>query len=220
MSSPFPFIPQQSALLVVDMQRYFTEPHFPFCRLSGARVEGGIAGYFRRLDTVVVPHLQSLLRTFRKRAGPVIYTRLGSYTTDGSDLPAWARRINEAGLAAFGSPVFPNFDHPSAEIDPRVAPEAGEDVVRKTTTGAIASFPLDSDLRASGITSVVIAGVLTPFCVAQTARELADRNFDVAIAEEATASLTEAAHSAALAAFSAIYGWVVSTAEILKALER
>lgn len=85
---------------------------------------------------------------------------------------------------------------------------------------ALASSPLESDLRALGIRSVVVTGVLTPFCVAQTARELADRDFDVAIVQDATASLTETAHTAALAAFEAIYGSVVPTREVVQAMGR
>jgi len=133
--------------------------------------------------------------------------------------PSWARRINESGRTMFCSPVFPPFEDPSVEIDPRVAPEPGDRIVRKTTTGALASSPLETDLRALGVSSAVVTEVLTPFCVTQTARELADRNFDVAIVDDATTSLTEAAHSAALAAFAAIYGWVVTTRDIVATLD-
>jgi len=60
-----------------------------------------------------------------------------------------------------------------------------------------------------------VAGVLSAYCVTQTARELADRDFDVALVEDACASLTQAAHDAALSAFAAVYGWVLSTEEML-----
>lgn len=220
MSRPFPIVSAHSALLVVDMQRYFTQPDYPFCRLSGARVEGGIASYFERLDTTVIPNLRALCQAFRQNTSPVWYTMLGSHTADGSDLPSWAPRINESGRTTFGSLVFPSFEDHGSEIDPRVAPEPGDHIVRKTTTGAPASSPLETELRALGVSSVVVAGVLTPFCVTQTARELADRNFDVPIVDDATTSLTEAAHSAALAAFAAIYGWVVSTRDIVAILDR
>lgn len=220
MSSSFPVRPRQMALVIVDMQRYFTQPDHPFGRLSSSRVEGGIAGYFARLDTAVIPHIQWLLRAFRQRACPIFYTQLGSHNPAGEDLPAWARRINQSGRQALGALVFPPFTERSAEIDPRIAPETDARILRKTTTGAVASSPLETDLRELGVTSVVVAGVLTPFCVTQTARELADRNFDVAIVEDASASLTVAAHSAALAAFAAIYGWVLATRELIDALDR
>lgn len=220
MANAFPLVPEKTALLVVDVQRYFTEPDHPFGRLSSSRIEGGIASYFERLERTVIPHLRSLLRVTRQHTGPIVYTRLGSHLADGSDLPAWARRINESSQQTFGSRVFPSFQDRSSEIDPRVAPEPRDRIVQKTTTGALASTPLASDLRTLGIRSVVVTGVLTPFCVAQTARELADRDFDVAIVQDATASLTETAHGAALAAFEAIYGWVVPTREVVQAMGR
>lgn len=220
MADPFPVLPGRTALLVVDMQRYFTEPGHAFSRLSGRRIEDGIEAYFQRIDSKVIPNIRSLLEAFRQRAWPIFYTRLGCYASDGSDLPAWARHINESSLRAFGSMVFPPFQDRSAEIDPRVAPEAADRILRKTTTGAVASSPLESDLRALKVASVVVTGVLTPFCVTQTARELADRDFDVAIVEDAAASLTDAAHAAALSAFAAIYGWVLNRADVLMRLHR
>lgn len=220
MATEFPVFPGRTALLIVDMQRYFTEPDHPFSRLSGSRVEGGITGYFEAVDSRVIPNIRSLLQAFRQSACPIFYTRLGCFASDGSDLPAWARHVNQSSRQSFGSMVFPPFQDRSTEIDPRIAPQAGERVLHKTTTGAVASSPLESDLRALGAASVVVAGVLTPFCVTQTARELADRNFDVAIAEDAAASLTDEAHQAALSAFAAIYGWVRSTADLVTRMNR
>lgn len=219
MPSNFPYRREGSALLVIDMQRYFTQPDSIFARLSAARLpDGSIQAYTERLNAGVIPHVRMLQQAFRQSGSPILYTRLGSNRPDGSDLPAWARRLNEAGRAAFGSPVLPMFDDPSAMIDERIAPRAGELVVRKTTTGAMASSVLDVELRARGITAVVVTGVLSALCVVQTARELADRDFEVALVEDACASLTEAAHDAALSTFAAVYGWVLSTEELVAAI--
>jgi nicotinamidase-related amidase len=171
--------------------------------------------YIERLDTLVIPHLLDLQRSFRKDGCPVFYTLLGSKRLDGADLPAWARRLNEASRHAFGSPVIPPFADPIARLDGRIVPQPEECVMRKTTIGAAASSALDAALRARGITAVVVAGVLSAYCVSGTARELADRDFQVALIEDACASLTEAAHEAALGAFAAIYGWVFSTQEMI-----
>jgi nicotinamidase-related amidase len=149
----------------------------------------------------------------------VFYTRLGSNRSDGSDLPAWARRLNEAGCAAFGSPVFPMLDDPDAQLDERLMAQPKELILPKMTTGALASSSLEVELRTRGITSVVVTGVLSAYCVTQTARELADRSFDVALVENACASLTEEAHAAALGAFAAVYGWVLSTTDLLAAIQ-
>ena len=123
--------------------------------------------------------------------------------------------MNDAGRGAFGSPVFPPFDDPITRLDERIDSQANETVLLKTTISALASTPLEGQLRARSINAVVITGVLSAYCVTQTARELADRNFEVAVVEDACASLTAAAHEAAMHAFGAVYGGVLSTEELL-----
>ena len=208
----------KTALVVLDMQRYFTEPSHAFARVAASLVEGGIDQYFNRVDQTVIPNVQSLLSAFRQNVRPVLYTQFGSYLPDGADLPSWARRLNEYSRATFGGAMFPTFEETSAGIDDRVKPQPGEPILRKTTSGAVASSSLEPNLRARGITHVILTGVVTAFCVTQTARELADRDFDVAIVGDACASFTEAGHAAALTAFAGAYGWVVSTEEIIEAL--
>jgi len=207
----------KTALVILDMQRYFTESAHAFAQVAASLVEDGTDQYFNRVDQVVIPNIQSLLSVFRQNTWPVLYTEFGSYRTDGADMPSWARRLNEYSRAAFGDPMFPSFDEPGARVDDRVKPQPGEPILRKTTSGAVASSSLDQKLRARGITHVIITGVVTAFCVSQTARELADLDFDVAIIGDACASFTELGHAAALTAFGGAYGWVLSTEQILDA---
>lgn len=210
--------PSKTALVILDMQRYFIEPDHAFARGAGSLVEGGSDQYLSRVDQVVIPSIRSLLSVFRQNAWPVLYTEFGSYLADGGDMPSWARRLNDYSRATFGGPMFPAFEEPCARIDDRVKPQAGEPVLRKTTTGALASSSLEQHLRARGITHVIVTGVVTAFCVSQTARELADRDFDVAIVSDACASFTESGHTAALTAFAGAYGWVLPTEQLIAAL--
>jgi len=217
MFNHFTFPASKTVLVILDMQRYFTEPTHAFARLAASLVEGGTDQYFNRLDQIVIPNIQSLLSAFRQNAWPVLYTQFGSYLPDGADMPSWARRLNDHSRATFGDPMFPSFEEASAEIDDRVKPRQGEPILRKTTSGAFASSSLEQNLRARGITHVILTGVVTAFCVSQTARELADRDFDVAIVGDACASFTEAGHAMALATFAGTYGWVLSTEQIIEA---
>jgi nicotinamidase-related amidase len=218
MSNEFTPPASQVALLVIDMQRYFTQRDYPFRQAADSIVKGGMDYYFDRVSEIVIPNIQILLGVFRKSGSPIIFTEFGSHLLDGSDLPSWARRLNEQSCAALGKPMYPPFEDSSARTDDRLKPRQGEPVLRKTTTGTVASSPIDHNLRARGIQSVVVAGVVTDYCVSQTARELADRDFDVAIVEDACASLNELSHSAALSTFSVGYGWVLSTEEVISAL--
>ena len=216
MSESFLYRPLTTALLVIDLQRYFTQSDSTFARLSEARIpKGNLAQYFRRLDQRVIPNIQRLQQSFHRTGCPVFYTRFGSFRSDGTDLPAFARRLNDAGRWAFGSPVFPPFDDPSTRLDERIESQADETVLPKTTISALASTSLDDELRIRGISAVVVTGVLSAYCVTQTARELADRNFEVAVVEDACASLTATAHEAAMHAFGAVYGGVLSTEELV-----
>lgn len=208
----------KTALLILDMQRYFTESHHAFARAAASFVEGGTERYFSHVEQDVIPNIQSLLSKFRQSAWSILYTEFGSYLLDGADMPSWARRLNDYSRREFGAPMFPPFEELNSRIDDRIKPRYNEQVLRKTTSGAVASSSLEQNLRARGITHVIITGVVTAFCVSQTARELADRDFDVAIVSDACASFTEEGHSAALTAFSGAYGWVLSTEQIIQAL--
>jgi biuret amidohydrolase len=205
-------------LVILDMQRYFTEPSHAFAKVASSIVEGGVDQYFNTVDQAVIPNIQALLSVFRQGAWSVLYTEFGSYLSDGADMPSWARRLNDFSRTTFGNPMFPSFEAASARIDERIKPQQGEAVLRKTTTGAVTSSSLEQHLRARGITHVIITGVVTAFCVSQTARELADRDFDVAIIGDGCASFTEAGHAAALTAFGGAYGWVLSTAQVIQVL--
>lgn len=204
----------KTALVILDMQRYFTESHHAFAHVTARLVEGGRDYYFSRVDGVVIPNILSTLALFRQNHWPVFFTEFGSHRPDGADLPSWARRMNALSRNQCQAPIYPFFEEPQAQIDDRLKPQFDEPVFRKTTTGAVASSSLEMSLRACGITHVIITGVVTAFCVTQTARELADRNFDVAIIEDACASFSQAGHDAALTAFAGAYGWVLSTEQM------
>ena len=208
----------KTALVILDMQRYFTESHHAFARVAASLVEGGTDRYFSRVEQYVIPNIQSLLSIFRQSAWPVLYTEFGSYLPDGADMPSWARRLNDYSRTRFGAPMFPSFEEPNSRIDDRIKPQHNEPVLRKTTSGAVASSSLEQNLRTRGITHVIITGVVTAFCVSQTARELADRDFNVAIVNNGCASFTEAGHVAALTAFSGAYGWSLSTEQIIQVI--
>lgn len=218
MFSDFAYPPDKTALVILDMQRYFTESTHAFAHAASSLVEGGTGRYFDLVDQTIIPNIRSLLQVYRQRAWPVFYTEFGSYLIDGADLPNWARRLNDYGRAKFDGPMFPPFEETSARIDDRLKPQKGEPVIRKTTSGAVASSSLEQNLRAREITHVLITGVVTAFCVSQTARELADRNFDVVIVSDGCVSFTEAGHAEALKAFGGAYGWVLSTTQIIQAI--
>jgi nicotinamidase-related amidase len=105
-----------------------------------------------------------------------------------------------------GDRIWPRNDDPSWQIDDRVAPQSGEIVLHKTTSGPVNSTKLDQLLHNLGVTSLVVVGLTTDVCVTQTARETADRGFRVVVAEDACTTLSEEMHKSALLAFSLAFG--------------
>ena len=216
--APLDFDLRRSALLVIDVQRYFVEPDYPFARALEKLVPGSTAGYFERVRKAVVPNTGRLLEAFRARSLPVFFTGTGTYTEDGRELPQWLKNFDQLGLALLGERVWPHADDPGWQIDESVAPRPGEFVLHKTTSGPLNSTRLDQLLHNLGVTSLVVAGLTTDVCVTQTARETADRGFRVVVAGDACTTLSEEMHAAALLAFSLAFGRVRKTDEVLALL--
>jgi len=213
--APLPLDPAKSALIVVDMQRYFVRPDYPFAQTIEKVMPGATAGYFARIDSTVLGNANRLLATFRSRNLPVIYLAAGCCMPEGRDLPAWMRDFDETGLKLVGERVHPPVNDASWQIDDAVAPQPGEMVLNKTSSGALASTRLDQTLHNLGVNSLVVCGLTTAVCVTQTARETADRGFRVVIAGDACTEMSVELHEAALLAFAWVFGRVRPTQDIV-----
>ena len=200
-----------SALVIIDVQTCFTTPTGAF----DAGQKDDSAAFYVRVNDLVIPNIKRLLDSYRRAACPVYFTEMGSLRADGGDLPRPLRRANAASLARTGRVLIPALDDDNARTDVRIAPRTGDVVLRKTTTGTLASSPLAQNLRALGIDHVAVVGIVTDCCVAQTSRELADQDFDVTVIEDACASYVPAHHQAVLEIFQNFYGSVDSTTAAL-----
>jgi nicotinamidase-related amidase len=217
--APYRFDSKRAALIVVDVQRWFTEPDAPIARFD-ERVSPGItAGYFARVATDVLPNVARLRHAFRARRLPTVFLAVGSHA-DGCDLPHWMRDFDEIAQAQLGQRIVPSVGDPIWQIDSRVAPRAGELVLNKVSSGPHASTKLDQILRNLGVDSVVVCGLTTAICVAQTARELSDRNFRVVIASDACTDRSVEMHDAALISFGWCFGRVKPTCDAIALLEQ
>jgi nicotinamidase-related amidase len=216
--APFNLEPGKVALLIIDVQRYFVSADYPFGQAFEKLVPGSTAGYFERVNSTVLPNIKLLLEDFRKRQAPIIYTGTGTCTGDGRDLARWLKDFDQLGLAVLGERIWPSVNDPSWQIEAAVAPREGELVLSKTSSGPLNSTKLDQTLRNLGIESLIVTGLTTDVCVAQTARETADRGFQVIVAEDACTTLSEEMHRGALQCFQIAFGRVKKTSEILALL--
>jgi nicotinamidase-related amidase len=217
-AAPLAIDPARTALLVIDVQRYFVNPGYPFSRVLESLAPGVTAGYFGRVKAAVLPNIQRLQQTFRAANAPIFYTATGTALSDGRDLPGWLRNFDQLGLGLVGSRVWPRSDDESWAVDDSIAPRPGEPVLLKGSSGPFNSTGLEATLRHLDLTTLVVTGLTTDVCVTQTARDAADRGFSVVIAEDACTTLSEEMHRGALAAFGLAFGSVRSAPDVIAAL--
>ena len=206
----------KAALVVIDMQRDFLDPHGYVAR-SGVNV-----GVLR----VAIPNVRRLLEAARLADIRVIHTREG-HRPDLADLnPAKARRAAQVG-AAIGSrgPLGRLLvrGEPGHAIIDELSPLPSEVVIDKPGFGAFYATDLELVLRAWGVTALTLAGVTTNVCVHSTLREAVDRGFECQTVGDACAAADRSIHEAMLrciAGEGGILGRVVSTAEAVAAWGR
>jgi len=82
---------------------------------------------------------------------------------------------------------------PGWALHPELLPAGSEKVYRKTTTDSFHETGLLEDLRATGVTDLVIAGMQSNYCIDATARRAAKEGFSVTLVSDAhsTFSFTE-----------------------------
>lgn len=127
------------------------------------------------------------------------------------------------------SPLFAA-GSPAAGIHSALAPQAWHRVLRKTTVSTFASTDLDAQLRALGVKTLIVAGLMTHMCVSTMVRDArqfgGDRNYSVLLAADACATRDIdgwdggvvshwVLHGATLTALSDNFAEVLPTAAIL-----
>ena len=185
---PLQIIPDNTALLVVDMQYFDAHPDWGEGRTAK---ELGVAGcfdpYFAQIDDVI-PRIQRLLALFRAKEMEVIHLRVAELTRDSRDV-GWKQLVR--GL------IVPS---DSREADPldEVAPVGDELVVSKSSSGVFPVTNLDRLLRNMGITTLIMTGTSTGGCVESAVRDAVDLGYDVVVVADSCADSTPDAHQRAL----------------------
>ena len=185
----YSFVPERSALLVVDMQRYFLEES------SHAHLSMGGA---------ILENVRKMVASFRDLGRPVVFTRHALLDDESPGvMDKWwndTLRVSD----------------PMSEIVSELMPPDDEDVMRKTKYSAFVGTDLDSRLRSAKVDDVVITGVMTHLCCETTARDAFMRDYDVYIVVDGTASSTEELHIASLMTLTDGFAMPVTTEEVLR----
>lgn len=183
-----------SALVVVDMQRFFLNAASPTFTC------GGVA---------ILPTVKRLLDTFRQCKRPVIYTQHVHHPNDlDSGIMGWWWE----GKCLEGSP--------ESEIHPSLAPMPNEKVVLKHRYSAFYNTDLETVLRCLKVEDVVISGIMTNMCCESTARDAYYRDYRVFFLADGTGSINEEMHLASLLNLAFGFAYVTTGDDIINQLLR
>jgi len=205
-----PIDPTKSALLIVDMQYATGHRDGPLAQRMKSEGLTITDWRFQRIHELVIPNNLRLIDTIRKASGHIIYITIGAAMPDCRDAPVHMRELFLDMKNFIGSR--------SHEIIDELKPGPNDHIVRKTTIGAFASTGIDHLLRTLGCNALFVTGVSTNMCVETTAREAADRGYDVTIVEDACATTHKDLHHNTMRNFQRLFGKVRSTEEVMELL--
>jgi bifunctional isochorismate lyase/aryl carrier protein len=186
------FSPKASALLVIDMQRYFLE------RESHA---------FLPDSELILGNVESLVAEYRAKSLPIIFTRHAVLPNEEAGAMGrwWGDRIRN--------------EDPMSEIVPSLKPKNAETVLRKSKYNAFAGTDLEARLERLGVKQLMITGVMTHLCCETTARDAFTRDFDVFVVIDGMASSSEDLHVSSLKTLVDGFAIPVTTEEALRWLK-
>jgi isochorismate hydrolase len=166
---PYDIAPESTAMLVIDMQSYFTSAE---------------SHSYLPASQAISPNIRRLVAGFGARKRQVIYTRHIDQRGRQGVMGVW-----------WNSPIYES--DPASRLDPRMDVR-GCKVMRKNRYSAFAGTPLERTLRRRRIRTVAIAGVMTHLCCETTARDAFMRDLQVVFLMDATATQDEALHLSTL----------------------
>jgi len=157
---------RKPALINVDLANAWTRPGNPFT--------------CERMDDQVIPAVQKLLAAFRRHGFPVVHVTTCYQVTDrdnpNTDMGLWHHKIPVEAVAESDRHLW--------QIDSRIAPIPGEQLLVKKRASAFHGTYLAGYLRAAGVDTIVVTGVTASACVRETVCDgLADGFRPIAVRE-------------------------------------
>ncbi|MFX0006612.1 MAG: cysteine hydrolase family protein [Candidatus Hermodarchaeota archaeon] len=213
-------IPNESALIIIDMQNYQVKETSPIIEWAEKTVPGLFDYFVKQIDEVVNPNINRLVEFFRANKIPIFYTKFASFRNDRTDYSNNIRAINEMSENMIGKYIFPSVQDPLADIIPELKPEENDIIVIKTTNGTFSSTDLEHQLRNIGMNTAIIVGVVSHICVENTARIAFDLGFNVYLVDDACAGWSPTLHNAALRGMELFFVSIISTEELLRSLNK
>ena len=179
-----------TTLLVVDMQRFFTD-----------------------MTVSAMPNIARLISHFQASELRRIFTQHGHSKEELT--PPYrnqlVRRWGPDGSIAIGSRDW--------ELQPEIASQtSGCPIVGKNTYDAFINTNLEEILKEGKVERVVVCGVMTDCCCDTTARSAFNRGYETWLVDDACGTASKKQHEAGLRGFGYAFGEVLKTSEVIKRL--
>ena len=210
----YSFVPDKTALVVIDIQRDFLEPG-GFGAALGNKIE--------RLEPCIQP-IANLLAAFRRNNLTIVHTK-ECHKADLSDCPVAKLTRGKGGLKIGDKGPMGRIlvdGEPGADFVAGLKPLDQEWVLAKPGKGSFCNTNFEVGLRSRGITHLMITGVTTEVCVQTTMREANDRGYECLLVEDATESYFPEFKQSVLEMVRAqggIVGWTATSKQVISALD-
>lgn len=150
----------------------------------------------------IVAKCATIARAFRAKNHPVALVNVVEGAPGRTDAPKHP------------FPTDPKF----AELVPEIEAAPTDMRVSKQRWGAFQTTDLDAQLRAKGITQIVLVGIATSIGVESTARYASELGYDVVLVTDAMTDLVASAHENSIKTIFPRIGETTSIEELLKAV--
>ena len=213
---PLTFRPDQSALVVVDMQNAYASPG-GYLDLAGFDISGAAAAIEKVAEAIKIARAAGMPIVFFQNGWDPEYQEAGgtgspNYHKSNAMKTMRNRPELQGQLLAKGG-----WDY--ALVD-ALQPQPGDIVIPKPRYSAFYNTGLDSMLRARGIRTLVFTGIATNVCVESTLRDgFFLEYFGVVLHDATHAAGPPFAQEAALYNIKTFFGWVSSVEEFRGALQ-
>lgn len=171
--------PKKTAMIVVDMQRFFLEADQPAYLPGG---DGAPSAEY------VVQRVAEAVKFCRLNHIPIIWSRWG-LRGDGWDVGRWAPKWP---TWQAGTPAGPSWENPATEIVDALKPAEGEPVFEKSRYSSFYGTQLDALLQhLENVDTLVMVGVTTGFCVRYTVEDAFSRDYKVIVLADCTTAIND-----------------------------
>lgn len=184
------FVPEVSALLVIDMQGYFLDPN---------------SHAFLPSAKAIIPNVKNLINVFCGKR-PIIFTQHINTQQNAKMLRKWWDDI-----------ITTDNDYYKLSSELYFS---GAPVVVKTQYDAFYRTKLNELLHKHQVKQIIITGVMANLCCETTARSAFIHGFEVFFVIDGTATVSRAMHKATLLNLSYGFAIPVLTQDIIKKLRK